>query len=143
MRRMPKYEKIRNRRILERAKRETVRSRLWMLLNSGIFLWFLSAILLTIGGGYITNHQQCMRDADQIIDRRSRLNLELLSRNTSFASRVSAAKTFQPPFAPDKRGSVYADLANTSYSEVQRELWKLNEQIVKDELPEMSRPMLN
>lgn len=135
MPRMPKYEKIRNRRILERNKSETKPSRLWVLVNSGIFLWFLSAALLTVGGGYITNHQQCMRDADQIIERRSHLSLEILSRNASFASRVNGDKTLRPPFTPDKQGSIYADLANISYSDVQRELWKLNEQIHKDELP--------
>jgi hypothetical protein len=136
MSRMPKYEKIRNRRLFERHKHEPKPNKLWTFVNSGIFLWLLSATLLTVGGGYIANHQQCMRDADQIIERRSRLSLEILSRNASFASRVEGDKTLRPPFGPDKQGSVYADLANVSYSEVQRELWRLNEQIHKEELPD-------
>jgi hypothetical protein len=59
----------RNAQLRARARKgnlsEQPKSKLWLFLNSGIFLGSLSAGLLTVGGGYVTNHQQCMRDADK------------------------------------------------------------------------------
>ena len=55
-----------------------------------------------------------------------------------FVSFFSNAKTLHPPFMPDKQGSVNPELSNLSYPEVQRELWKLNEQVEKTELPDKS-----
>jgi hypothetical protein len=135
---MPKYEKIRNERArrLERRNAETEQSRVWLFINSGIFLWVLSAILLTLGGGYVTTHQQCMRDADQIIERRVKLSQDLYARNVSFASRIASAKTLHFPIAPDKQGSINPDLSDISYGEVQHELWKINERVEKAELPD-------
>jgi hypothetical protein len=126
--RMPKYQKLRNarsrafqRELLQRIDQPKP-SRLWTFLNSALFIWFLSASLLTVGGGYITNHQQCMRDADQIINRRTHLTSEIFARNAAFAASVADAKKLQPPFLPGKQGSLYPDLSNIPYGEVEREL---------------------
>jgi hypothetical protein len=140
---MPRYEKLRNARL--RGFRKEVlgaveppkATRLWRFLNSAFVIWCLSAILLTVGGGYITNHQQCMRDADQIIDRRSHLASEIFGRNAAFATRVADAKTLEPPFFPGKQGSLYPDLSNIPYREVERELWSINDRIEREELPDI------
>jgi hypothetical protein len=139
---MPRYEKLRNMQLrgfqkkVLRAVGPPRRSRLWTFLNSAFVIWCLSAILLTVGGGYITNHQQCMRDADQIIDRRSHLALELFSRRAAFATRVSEAKTLQPPFLPGKQGSLYSDLSGIPYGEVEKEFLLLIKRIEQEEFPD-------
>jgi hypothetical protein len=137
---MPKYEKTRNER--ERASQKRLlasvpkRNIVLAVINSAFFLWLLSAILLTIGGGYVTNHQQCMREADQFIARRSHLASEIFSRNAAFATTIADAKKLQPPFQPSKQGSLYPDLSNLPYGEVERELLMLYERIELDELPD-------
>ena len=142
MARMPKYQKLRNarsrafqRELLQRIDQPKP-TRLWTFLNSALFIWFLSASLLTVGGGYITNHQQCMRDADQIISRRAHLASDIFSRNAAFATRVADAKKLRPPFAPGKQGSLYPDLPNIPYTDVERELRMLNERIELEDLPD-------
>jgi hypothetical protein len=139
---MPRYEKLRNMQLrgfqnqVLGAVKQPKTGRLRSFFNSPFVIWCLSAILLTVGGGYITNHQQCMRDADHIIDRRSHLALEIFSRNAAFQTKVADAKTLQPPFFPGNQGSLYPDLSKISYGEVERELWSLNERIEMEELPD-------
>lgn len=142
MSRMPKYEKLRNagrrafeRELLQRSSQPKA-SKVWVFLNSALFIWFLSAGLLTIGGGYITNHQQCMRDADQLISRRARLVSELSSRKAAFAASVASVKRLQPPFLPGKQGSLYAELASVPYGEVEREFLTIIERVGWEELPD-------
>ncbi|MGY3589029.1 hypothetical protein ACVIGB_002015 [Bradyrhizobium sp. USDA 4341] len=118
-----------------RAK-EPKANKFWVVVNSGIFLWFLSACLVTVGGGYITNHQQCMRDADQLISRRVQLVTELRSRRLAFSSSVANLKKVQPPFGPGKQGSIHSDLAALSFADVQSEYWKVIERINFDRLPD-------
>jgi hypothetical protein len=139
---MPKYEKLRNasRRAFERElfrpASQLKPSKVWAFLNSALFIWFLSAGLLTVGGGYITNHQQCMRDADQLIGRRAHLVSEVFSRKAAFAASVASAKRLQPPFLPGKQGTVFPDLANVPYGEVEREFWTIIERVEWEELPD-------
>lgn len=113
------------------------RNRLLAIINSAFFLWLMSALLLTVGGGYITNHKQCLEDADKIISRRSHLRQELFNRDLAYQRRVSEAKSFPEAFTfPDKRGSVFADLSNLSYNEVQGEYLALTNRIRYAELPD-------
>jgi hypothetical protein len=70
---------MRNDQLRERREREFQRrvlsalekkqNRIWAFLNSGIVLWFLTAMIITVGGSFITNHKQCLADARQIISR--------------------------------------------------------------------------
>jgi hypothetical protein len=132
---MPKYEKIRNQ-LIRDAQKAPKPSTLWLVVNSGIFLWFLSASLLTVGGGYVTSHQTCMREADQLIDRRDRLSREIYARRLAFHDTVANAKTVeQLAIVPTTKGSVYPDLEKTSYNELEQELRKLGFRIDYDELP--------
>ena len=117
------------------------RNRLLAVINSAFFLWVMSALLLSIGGSYITNHRQCLDDAEKIIERRKHLSGELLSRNSALAARVSEAKTQanqgvsalvmqQPPAADqDKRGSIFTDLFGRNYPEIQAEFETLTARI--------------
>jgi hypothetical protein len=134
--RMPKYEKIRNK-LIRDAQKPPKPNKFWLVLNSGIFLWFLSASLLTVGGGYVTSHQVCMREADQLIERRDGLSREIHSRRLAFHETVANAKTVeQLVIVPTTKGSVYPDLEKTPYNEIEQELRKLGFRIDYDELPD-------
>jgi hypothetical protein len=140
VRRMPKYEKFRNER--ERAFQKRVlasgskRNVFFAVINSGFFLWLLSAVLLTIGGGYITNHQQCMREADQLIERRNKISNELSGRQLAFSSALEVVTTLkQLRYGPSTLGSTVPELSKLSYLEVQQEWWKLLNRTEYDELP--------
>src|SRR5215469_1400068 len=69
------------------------RNRLLAVINSAFFLWVMSALLLSIGGSYITNHKQCLDDAEKVIERRSHLSQELFFRGGALADRMAKAKT--------------------------------------------------
>lgn len=108
----------------------------WKFVNSGIVIWGLSVALITIGGGYITNHQQCMRDADQLIERRDHLTSEIWSRNLAFEAAVDAAETMSEALlVPNSKGSYFFDLAKISTTELERELLKLNFRVKRTNLP--------
>jgi hypothetical protein len=136
---MPKYEKIRNRRerIVSKALASGSRKNvLFAVINSAFFLWCLSALLLTIGGGYITNHQQCMRDADQLVERRNMVSKELSGRLSAFFAALEAATTLkQLPVSPSASGSAVSELSKLSYFDVQQEWWKILSRTEYDELP--------
>jgi hypothetical protein len=134
---MPKYEKIRNRLVRESQKPAPKPNKLWLVLNSGIFLWVLSASLLTVGGGYVTNHQSCMREAEQLIDRHEKLGREMYARRLAFNKTVADAKTVEQLVTiPSTNGSIYPELEKLPYSELELELRKLNFRVEFDELPD-------
>jgi hypothetical protein len=55
-------------------------SRLTSILNSGLFLWFLTLCVVTAGGAYLTSYQQCRKDAEEEIERNTRIQRELFQR---------------------------------------------------------------
>jgi hypothetical protein len=140
--RMPKYEKIRNRR--ERAFQDKLltipkRSRIGIVINSAFFIWCISALFLTLGGGYVTNHQQCMREADQIIERKKLISQEGAGRRLAFSIALeSPTAPRQLPSMPTSAGSVAPELAKMSYVDVQLELSKLVGRIEYEKLPDTS-----
>jgi hypothetical protein len=132
---MPKYEKIRNKLIRDAQKSALKPSKLWLVLNSGIFLWFLSASFLTVGGGYVANHQGCMREADQLIERQDRMSREMYSRRAAFNETVADAKTVDNLIlVPTTKGSLYPDLEKMPYYELEHEIRKLRFRIDYDDL---------
>jgi hypothetical protein len=44
------------------------KNNIWATINSPLFLWFLSAALLSFGGAYFTAYQQCVSRADAMIE---------------------------------------------------------------------------
>ncbi|KJC49094.1 hypothetical protein UP09_07635 [Bradyrhizobium sp. LTSP885] len=136
---MPKYEKIRNRMLRERLAKpvEPKKSKLWAFINSGIVLWLLSALLLSVGGGYVTNHAQCMKEAEQLINRQSMFIQELYGRELAFKTTVDDAKTVQKiPFLPGSDGSIWPELAKLQYLQVLQEFGLLNGRVAYDDLPD-------
>jgi hypothetical protein len=140
--RMSKYEKIRNKR--ERTFQNKLlavpkRSRIGIVINSAFFIWCISALFLTLGGGYVTNHQQCMREADQLIERKKLVSQEGAGRRLAFSIALESATTPRKlPSTPTNAGSVVPEFAKMSYFDVQLELSKLLGRIEYEELPDSS-----
>jgi hypothetical protein len=63
------------------------------VVNSPFFLWCLSAVFLTIGAGYLTNHQQCVRDADKLSLDYFEVTEELYSRRVAIVDAINEAET--------------------------------------------------
>jgi hypothetical protein len=126
------------------------RSRFLAVINSPFFLWVISALLLSIGGSYITNHKQCLDDAEKIIERRNHLGQELLVREGALAARVAKAKTLQeankelstvlrppsPAADQDNPGSIFTDLSARNYVELQAEFETLTSRIKYAKFPD-------
>jgi hypothetical protein len=137
--RMPKYEKIRNRILREKLAKpdEPKKSRVWAFVNSGIVLWALSAFFLTLGSGYFSNHAQCMRDSEQLIERRRALGEEIMARSYAFKDKVEAATNVQKmPFMPDNSGSASPELAKVPYLQLSTERVMLDQRVTFDNLPD-------
>ncbi len=121
-------------RVLE-ALEKPKKNRLIAVVNSGFFLWLLTAILVTLGGGYITNHQQCMRDADQIIARKNHLQQEILARQPMQLELVEKAQTLdQLPGGREMQGALLSDLSKVSFLELRQELETLDRRVTYDHL---------
>src|ERR1700682_67712 len=56
------------------------KSKLVSILNSGLFLWFLTLCVVAAGGAYLTSYQQCRKDAEEEIERNTRIQRELFQR---------------------------------------------------------------
>jgi hypothetical protein len=109
------------------------------IINSAIFIWCISALFLTLGGGYVTNHQQCMREADQLIERRKLVSQELAGRRLAFSMTLENATTLQKlPSAPTKVGTSVPEFSKMSYLDIQMELLKLGSRLAYEELPDSS-----
>lgn len=75
------------------------------VINSAIFIWFLTAIFVTLGSGYLTQHRQCLADAEGVIERISKLRSEIVRRQRTYLSDVMSARTLEKaPLAPTNTG---------------------------------------
>lgn len=63
------------------------------VINSPFFLWCISAFFLTIGGGYLTSYQQCVRDADKVSLDYFEVTGELYDRRIAIVDAINEAKT--------------------------------------------------
>jgi hypothetical protein len=136
-----KREREFQRRVLAAVERPK-RGRLLAIINSSFFIWLMSVLFLTIGGSYVTNHRQCLDDAEKIISRREHLRQELRSRDVDYYRRVAKANTLQEAELwrdwADKRGSIFTDLANLTYREVHGEYAKLGDRIRYEEFDDLA-----
>jgi hypothetical protein len=105
-------------------------SRLVALINSPLFIWFLTAVLLTAGGAYFTRIHQCVIEGEQVIEKRQRLSLEMDNRRRAIARIIAGAKTLD-----DVRSglqhlpSTYADFKERSLLDISSDFLKLNQSI--------------
>jgi hypothetical protein len=64
------------------------------VLNSPFTIWLLSAIVITVGGAYITGYQKCEADAGNLITNYYKDQNELIRRFEYIQSKVAAANSF-------------------------------------------------
>jgi hypothetical protein len=88
--RMPKYAAIRNRQD-RAASKANKKGRLVSIINSGLFLWTLTALLLTVGGSYFTKVQQCIVQSERVLERFTRLNNEIANRRNFIEELVNSS----------------------------------------------------
>jgi len=102
------------------------------ILNSGFFLWLLSAIFLAAGGSYFTNYQDCMRDAEKLISQHDRLTREIRNRRSFVWSLVASAKSIgEIRGGLDKCPVTYSEFKEFSTFELQQSINRLQRQIDK------------
>jgi hypothetical protein len=68
-------------------------NRVWAFLNKPFTLWFLSLILLTVGGSYFSAYRQCQQDAYTQIDQFQKLRRELLERESHIRQIINGYST--------------------------------------------------
>jgi hypothetical protein len=61
------------------------------VLNSPFFIWLLTLVVLAIGGAYFTRMQQCVGEAEQVMEKRERLETEMDNRRNAIARLVERA----------------------------------------------------
>jgi hypothetical protein len=59
---------------------KTSPNRFVAILNSAFFLWLLTVCVVSAGGAYVTAYQQCRKDADDEIERHTRIQREIFQR---------------------------------------------------------------
>jgi hypothetical protein len=95
---MPKYEKIRNKRmgLFRRRDSETAPegpSRLWSFLNSSFGLWIFTATFGSFVAATYSSLQVCIKDADDRMAKYSRLQSEILSRQSAILEAIIRAQS--------------------------------------------------
>lgn len=65
----------------------------WALLNKPFTLWFFSLILVSIFGSYLSAYQQCRKDADDEIERGTKIARELFQRELRIKTIILTSNT--------------------------------------------------
>lgn len=114
---------------------KTTQSKLVSIINSAFFLWLLSATLVTFCGWYITNYQQCAKQADDISERFQEVSagvgeglrtlMKRASRAASIQSFVEVIKSGLDSEEPvrDKKLSQLQSMLPSLQKEVDRSAW--------------------
>jgi hypothetical protein len=95
---MPKYEKIRNKRMGLFRRRDPEKpseppSRLWTFLNSSFGLWVLTATFGSLVAATYSSLQVCIKDADDRVAKYSRLQSEIQSRQSEILEAINRAES--------------------------------------------------
>jgi hypothetical protein len=116
-----------------KALEKPKQSRILKVINSPFFLWLLSALLLTLGGAYFAEYQQCNRDSAQIIDLFYRLTTELELRQKSIADAFAASNNFEElRTALKTHDYIYSDLRERTARDLVRQKRQLSRRISFD-----------
>lgn len=112
-------------------------NRFWAVLNSGIVIWLLSTSVIVLGGGYITSHLQCLKDANQLIDKREIVLSEynsLIQKYRDAIEKSTSSKDLASALIikePSDNG-----LSNLSLGELGNEFLKADSRTSYDEIPD-------
>lgn len=114
------------------------------IINSPIFIWLLSALFLAFGGAYVTQYQQCSREADRLRNQYYHLAGEIYIRQERVAAAVEGAASIDDiKLALKSLPSLYADLKDRSLFELNREFRQIEARIERSpELQDFTRQAL-
>jgi hypothetical protein len=133
-------EWLRDRKIQERLLAALERPKkplLIRLVNSAAFLWLSTLLLVTIGGGFLTNYQQCVRDADILSERHARIFRELNTRQRALAALIEISPTVEEIRAGvAKLPYTYSDLKERTLFDLNREFELIHTKIDDSALPQ-------
>lgn len=117
------------------------RNRFFTIVNSALFLWLLSACVITFGSFYFTTYQQCIREANADSDRYYRLSREVFNRKEYIAGIVVKNKNFEELRVSFAKSipHVYIEFKDRSLFDLQRELDKIEVKIDKTNVREWIR----
>jgi hypothetical protein len=130
-----KREKDFQKRVLQALEKPT-RGRISAIINSGFFLWLMSAVFLALGGSFFTNHQQCMRDAELLIDRHEHLRVEMRYRNAMEVNERAEAKSAYSEEDLHDKGRHFDDLKKSEDKDVALELQRVTDRIDYEDAPQ-------
>jgi len=115
--------------------------------NSASFFCFLSVALLAAGGGYVANHEACLREADRLMERRSLISVELLSRRRSFSSVPEFSKMTYGDIQQERLKVLhrieYEELPDGAIEQLQREWLESNPQAADEPFGDVTTPIQN
>lgn len=83
------------------------KSKLVSILNSGFFLWLLTLCVVTAGGAYLTSYQQCRKDAEDEIERNTRIQRELFQRELKIREIIMSSSSVAEMRSQLKQSSSY------------------------------------
>ncbi len=63
------------------------------IINSPIFIWMLTVVVVTLGGAYYTTYRQCVADARQIVSISATYGVEIRHRQDEIANAIGEAAT--------------------------------------------------
>ena len=69
------------------------KSSLVAIINSGFFLWLLTLCVVSAGGAYLTSYQQCRKDAEDEIERNTKIQRELFQRELKIREIILTSPT--------------------------------------------------
>lgn len=130
MARMPKYAKMQNQKISS-IHAPPPKHRLVAIINSPLFLWFLTAVFVTGAGRYFTQVQECARDASSALERWETVNGEIEDRSDYYRHALRTAKTV----AELKQYRYKSDVAEIADKD-SRELFTMRDRILRMVSPE-------
>jgi hypothetical protein len=106
------------------------------IVNSAAFLWLATLLLVTVGGGFLTNYQQCIRDADLLSERHARIFRALHTRQKAFATLIETSATVEDIRAGvAKLPYTYSDLRERTLFDLNREFELIHTKIDDSALP--------
>lgn len=80
-------------RILAAVEKPNRGRSVWAVLNSPFVIWLFTACMITLVGAYLSANQQCVAEAERIIESVAKLDAEIVQRQGHIIRSINAATT--------------------------------------------------
>ncbi len=75
------------------ALEQPKKTKLVSFLNSGLFIWFLTLCVVSVGGAFLTSYQQCEKDAEDAIEKNTKIEREIFQRELRMREIIMRAQS--------------------------------------------------